>query len=83
MTDIKRKPGRPRILLEGGKRLTVTLDPAAMAQALALGAGNPSAGIRAALASANPLVQERAADALTTALEISAEPQSESLDPPI
>ena len=56
MTDIKRKPGRPRILLEGGKRLTVTLDPAAMAQALALGAGNPSAGIREALkqALANP-----------------------------
>ena len=50
MTDTdKRKPGRPRILHEGGKRLTVTLDPAAMAKALALGGGNPSAGIREAL----------------------------------
>ena len=48
MTD-KRKPGRPRILAPGGKRLTVTLDPEAMAKALALGAGNPSAGIREAL----------------------------------
>ena len=48
-TAVKRKPGRPRILQEGGKRLTVTLDPAAMAKALALGAGNPSAGIREAL----------------------------------
>ena len=74
---VKRKPGRPRILLEGGKRLTVTLDPAAMEKALTLGAGNPSAGIRAALMQANPmtatLAQERFADGIATALEVAAE----------
>ncbi len=56
----KRKPGRPRILLEGGKRLTVTLDPAAMEKALALGGGNPSAGIRAALLQVRPDLDTKA-----------------------
>lgn len=56
MTDTpRRKPGRPRILPEGGKRLTVTLDAASHAKAEALGAGNVNAGIRAALEKAQQL----------------------------
>lgn len=46
----KRRPGRPRILADGGKRHTVTFDTASLARARELGGGNVGAGVRYALA---------------------------------
>lgn len=71
MTEAKRKPGRPRILPEGGKRLTVTLDAASHAKAEALGAGNVNAGIRAAI------------EAAPMPLQVGPEAQAQSLNEPV
>lgn len=46
----KRKPGRPAGIGQKLERITITLEPADIAKARAIGAGSVSAGVRVALA---------------------------------